>query len=556
MKKLILLVIVVSLVFPTSCVIQKKSTMNQLKGRKNPIDAMRFPEKKTTAQPSAVPKKDETIEIISEGEKETTVSGERVKLGLPPEIDFSPLDRIPETPVTRRVVVSGDDVSMRQGPGDRFRELGKASQDSLYKLHRIQRGPDDNLPWYLVEDEGGNKFFISSEFSSIEEESAQAGKKAIARSEPQYKVGKELIRKSQKTDLEQIRNVIDPTPPIPEELKKAKHITLNFEGTELYDVITTFSELLQIDYIIEGNIEGKVTLQTFNKIQVEDLYDILEQILALHNITVVRSGHFYRFLPVKDAAKKPLSIHYGDDPNIPPNERMIIQIIPLKHISVESMKNIIGPLLTPNASFIEIPETNYLMMIEMAANIKRIVKVVEALDIDKLASSDVQLYKLNNADTELVVAELNEIFTSMGYTETLGESLTFLSLGRLNSILVVNAFENILPTIEFWINKLDQPISEGEVSTFVYYVQNGDASRMASLLNGIFESGSTETDKNGKKPTVTKASLTSKKTDAKTAADKTKQTRTSKIKVKGDIRETFEGELTIIPDADTNALII
>ncbi|MEE9259113.1 MAG: type II secretion system protein GspD, partial [Nitrospinaceae bacterium] len=72
----------------------------------------------------------------------------------------------------------------------------------------------------------------------------------------------------------------------------------------------------------------------------------------------------------------------------------------------------------------------------------------------------------------------------------------------------------------------------------------------------IFESGSTETDKNGKKPTVTKASLTSKKTDAKTAADKTKQTRTSKIKVKGDISETLEGELTIIPDADTNALII
>jgi hypothetical protein len=52
---------------------------------------------------------------------------------------------------------------------------------------------------------------------------------------------------------------------------------------------------------------------------------------------------------------------------------------------------------------------------------------------------------------------------------------------------VVNAFDKILPTIEFWINRLDQPISEGDVSTFVYYVQNGDAIALAGLLNGIFQ---------------------------------------------------------------------
>ena len=122
----------------------------------------------------------------------------------------------------------------------------------------------------------------------------------------------------------------------------------------------------------------------------------------------------------------------------------------------------------------------------MAYNVKRIIKVVQALDIDKLASSDIQLYKLRNADSETLVKELEEIFTSMGYKEALGDSLTFLSLARLNSVLVVNAFDKILPTIEFWVNRLDQPVSEGEVSTFVYYVQNGDAAALSSLLNGIF----------------------------------------------------------------------
>ena len=61
------------------------------------------------------------------------------------------------------------------------------------------------------------------------------------------------------------------------------------------------------------------------------------------------------------------------------------------------------------------------MMIEMATNVKRITSVVEALDIDKLASSDIQLYKLTNAESDNVVYELKEIFSSMGYAESIGE---------------------------------------------------------------------------------------------------------------------------------------
>ena len=302
-------------------------------------------------------------------------------------------------------------------------------------------------------------------------------------------------------------------------------------------------------------MKGKVTLQTFNKIQVQDLYSVLEQILALHNVTVTKSGNFYRFLGVKEAARKPLSIHYGNDSSIPGKERLIIQIIPLKHISVESMKKIITPLLSPNASFIEIPETNNLMMIEMANNVRRIIHVVEALDVDKLASSDIQLYKLNNAESDKVVNEMNEIFSSMGYADSIGESLTFLSLGRLNSILVVNAFERILPTIEFWVNKLDQPVSEGDVSTFVYYVQNGEAGKMSILLSSLFQSQGSAQSKlknfDGLAKTEKSSEPKQTKNQPKFGGPTSKQ-----IQLTGGINDNIEGEVTILPDEDTNALII
>jgi len=536
MKKNILIVLLISLPLVLSgCSFNKKSTMERLKNKTDSVDSMLLPEK--TASPES---KNKAGDII----------------------DKNKLKQIQPQQPAKKILVTGNNTPLRRGPGDKYMKVGNAAKGDEFELVRVERGFDNGRTWYLVRDSLGNKFFIAKNSTSEVKKSSAMAKigttpeTLFSTDENANKVEKVELQKKQDASLDKIQTLIDVEPKLPEELRQAKHITLNFEGTELYDVITTFCELLKIDYVIEGSVEGKVTLQTFNKIPVEDLYSVLEQILALNNVAVVKSGNFYRFLQAPDAAKKPLSIHYSNDPNIPDKERMIIQIVPLKYISVESMKKIISPLLTANASFIEIPETNNLMMIEMANNVKRIIKVVQALDIDKLASSDIQLYKLRNADSEILVKELEEIFTSMGYKEALGDSLSFLSLTRLNSVLVVNAFDKILPTIEFWVNRLDQPVSEGEVSTFVYYVQNGDAAALSGLLNGIF-TGEVSTEKsdnntNNSNNNDTNANISGATTQTSTSTSESRPN----LELTGGISDDIEGEITIIPDPDTNSLII
>ena len=525
------------------CGATKKSTMYRLKNKTDVVDAMILPD------------------LTSSDEK----------TGPEELIDPNKIKNIPESPRLKKIRITGNNTPLHKGPGAQYSKIGTAAKGDLFDLIRVERGYGKGQTWYLAEDATGGKFFISSQSSTIFREKPEPVVETTQAQEsiwPESLVNQETrqeaasqdrpekveLQKRKKASINQIQTIVNVEPDLPPELREAKHITLNFEGTELYDVITTFCELLKIDYVIEGNVEGQVTLQTFNKIPVEDLYSVLEQILALNNVAVVRSGNFYRFLQAPDAAKKPMSIHIGDDPNIPDKERMIIQIIPLQHISVESMKKIISPLLTTNASFIEIPETNNLMMIEMAYNVRRIIKVVQALDIDKLASSDIQLYKLRNADSEVLVQELEEVFSSMGYKEALGDSLSFLSLSRLNSVLVVNAFDKILPTIEFWINRLDQPISEGDVSTFVYYVQNGDAIALAGLLNGIFQ-GQGESANTASNTSAGSTATTKIKANVSGAA--TTSTSTNPVVQTTDgLSNDFEGKIIILPDPDTNSLII
>ena len=537
MKKIFLSILILSVYFSSGCLGNRKSALERFK-EKNPIDGMVFSEKNKS-------KASKTTQRSSSKNNYATDS-----------IDLSGIKGIPGQSISRLIKVSGEKVPLRKGPGSQYGKSGIAEKGQTFSLLRTQKNIHDNQTWYLAEDENKSKFFISSLSSTLIEDSPKNTTLAKNnKSKNEIKAEKISLQDRKPFSLNKLKTVISQEPPLPKELIKAKHITLNFEETELYDVITTFSELLKIDYIIEGHVKGKVTLQTFNKIQVHDLYSVLEQILALHNVTVTKSGNFYRFLGVKEAARKPLSIHYGNDSSIPGKERLIIQIIPLKHISVESMKKIITPLLSPNASFIEIPETNNLMMIEMANNVRRIIHVVEALDVDKLASSDIQLYKLNNAESDKVVNEMNEIFSSMGYADSIGESLTFLSLGRLNSILVVNAFERILPTIEFWVNKLDQPVSEGDVSTFVYYVQNGEAGKMSTLLSSLFQPQGSAQSKlknfDGLAKTEKSSEPKQTKNQPKFGGPTSKQ-----IQLTGGINDNIEGEVTILPDEDTNALII
>ena len=542
MKKLLVSILILSVILSSGCVGNRKSAFEHFK-EKNPIDGMLFNKK---------------AKLKSNKSGQETLNNKRKDTS---SIDLSELKNIPAHPISRLIKVSGKNVPLRKGPGSQYNQTGTGQKGQTFDLLRIQKNIHDKQTWYLAEDDNKNKFFISSLSSTmVELPPKQITQSNTNKSESNSQATKVSLQGRKPFSLNKLKTVIDQEPPLPKDLAKAKHITLNFEGTELYDVITTFCELLKIDYIIEGNVQGKVTLQTFNKIRVEDLYSVLEQILALHNTTVVKSGNFYRFLGVEEAARKPLSIHYGNDASIPPKERLIIQIIPLKHISVESMKKIITPLLSPNASFIEIPETNNLMMIEMATNVRRIINVVEALDIDKLASSDIQLYKLNNAESDKVVHELKEIFSSMGYAESIGESLTFLSLNRLNSILVVNAFERILPTVEFWVNKLDQPVSEGDVSTFVYYVQNGEAGKMSALLSNLFQSKESSQPKLRQFKDLGKSKTTepdkSKLENKSTAQPKTSDKKNTQIKLTGGVKDDIEGEITILPDEDTNALII
>jgi general secretion pathway protein D len=507
----------------------KSSAIDEYKnGRLNPIDAMRLPDR---------PGKENEKRVQSDQPQALGNKGE-----IKPRIDLSPLSRNKKSAIEQLVIVTEEKVPLYKGPGPKFKRIAFAYKDQKFKLLRTAKGEDANTSWHFIKDRNNQSFFIATTSTRVIEKKVETSRKVV-------------LSNRDSADEVDPQGLFDPTPPIPQELIQAKHLTLNFEQTDIYEVITTFCELLKINYIIEGKVQGKITLQTFRKVPTKDLYSVFEQILAVNGITVVKSGNFYRFVPIRDSSKKALNLHYGNKPKMPDKDRVVIQLIPLKNLPPATIKKTIAPLITKNGILLDVPETNILMLIDLASSARQITHVVEALDTDRISSSDIQLYTINHSDPEIVAQELNEIFGSMGYSSSLNKSLLFIPLARINSMLVVSTLEDVIERVDFWVEKLDQPISSGQLSTFVYYIQNAEAEKMAGVLNTLFGQKQKDSILGGTPKPKSIRTSGRNPTDNKRKKPKAKSKKTS-FKVQGGLSSGLVGDVHIIPDVDTNSLII
>lgn len=266
-------------------------------------------------------------------------------------------------------------------------------------------------------------------------------------------------------------------------------MALNFESAPLREVIKNICELLNMNYIIEQDIKGFVTIRTLNKIPVASALDLLDQLLILNGITRVHIGNYWRFFPVATAIKEPLQVYKDPASNeFAARDRYAIQILSFNYVGADQILELIKPFLSKDASATVLQRPNMLLVVERGIKLPEIESLVRAIDVDSLDTMQVKLFDLKNAGASEVAQELIAVYTTMGYVKPPpAQGIVFLPLDRLNSILMVNPFPNLYPGIKEWLEKLDTgSIGSSEVTTHIYAVQHGDADNLASILRQLY----------------------------------------------------------------------
>jgi len=340
---------------------------------------------------------------------------------------------------------------------------------------------------------------------------------------------------------------------------KAGDVVLNFDNADLYEVIRSLAELLNINYIADPNIRGNVSIHTAGHLDKSDLFPVFFQILEANGLTAIKEGSLYKIIPLEDASRMPIVSRFGEEPL--PGERIIIQIIPLRFISVQEVTKLLTPFISAKGAIVSHENSNTLLLVDKAGNIAKALKLVRAFDMNVFEKVNHRIYRLEHTDAEEMGKSLDAIMDAYG--PAVKEDVKFIPVQRLNALIVISSFSHVFDRVQDVIRQIDIPGHDIEPRIYVYSVRNGAALELAELLNSIFAKDSSSykeqkitsrkeeasgKNKNPATPTIFPPGMApEKKTKKKTASAGFSET---------DNSGTLRGTIRITPDEIRNALII
>lgn len=351
-------------------------------------------------------------------------------------------------------------------------------------------------------------------------------------------------------------------------------IVLNFDNADLYAVIGTIGELLGLNYIVDPNVRGKVTINTAGGLYKKDLFPVFLQILEVNGLTAIKEGSLYRIVQLKDSSRMPIQTRLDDEAeDIPPMDKIIIQIIPLKFIATHEMTKLLTPFISSGGTIVSDIASNTLLVVDKGINVLKILRLVETFDINMLERVHYRFYRLKYLDAEDVAKTLTDF--SASYGQVTNVFIKFIAIARLNTLFAVSTSPRVFEKIEEILHQIDVVDETVAPRIYVYFVKNGEAENLADLLDKVFRKKSSSKDKSkvSKKKAGGSAAIKgnpfsearmaekAEKKAAEKAAAKSKAESTAKKTVTAEKGETagsgtLMAEVNITPDEVRNALII
>jgi len=265
-------------------------------------------------------------------------------------------------------------------------------------------------------------------------------------------------------------------------------ISVNFDQVDIRVVLKTIGDITGINFIVDENVRGTVTVMSPTKIRLGDVYEFLESILEVKGCAAIPAGDVVKIVPRAEAAKRNLQVRIGSDPcEISKTDSIVTQIIPLTHADVTGVSEIIRPLLPKDAYMATYPRTNSILIADTSSNIHYIAKIIQTLDVEE----KVKIIPLKYASAKVLSEQITRIMekSRASAAQTGGTRVTpqteagikILPDVRTNSLIVI-ANQQGTRTIETLVANLDveRPSTAGNVH--VVYLNNAQAKEVATSL--------------------------------------------------------------------------
>ncbi|MBC7414177.1 MAG: type II secretion system secretin GspD [Herminiimonas sp.] len=259
----------------------------------------------------------------------------------------------------------------------------------------------------------------------------------------------------------------------------AGEASLNFLGADIGSVIKAIGHYTGTTFIIDPRIKGTISVVSEKPVSKRQAFQLLTSALRLQGYTVVTGDGFTKVVPEADAKLQAGPTQAG----AVRGDQIATQIFRLNYESANNLVAVLRPLISPNNTINANVGNNSLVITDYADNLRRLGKIIAALDSP--AVGDLDVVPIRHAIASDIAGMVNRLLESAA-TAPGGDSgrVSLLADSRTNSVIVrapSSARANLAKSL---IAKLDQPTAQpGNVH--VVHLKNAEATKLAQTLRSV-----------------------------------------------------------------------
>jgi general secretion pathway protein D len=270
--------------------------------------------------------------------------------------------------------------------------------------------------------------------------------------------------------------------------KPGEPITLNFNNAEIDAVARAMANIIGANVVVDPRVKGTITLITEKPVNRTVAMNQFLAALRLQGFTMVESAGLYKVVPEADAKLQSGAVSVSDDAHGggAVGNQITTQIFRLNFESANNLVAVLRPLISPNNTINANPGNNSLVITDYADNLRRIARIIAAMDVSN--ASDVEILSLKHAIASDLAPLVLRLVESSGAAPGADTSFrtTLVAEPRSNTLILRAANPARVALVKSLVDKLDQPTDAGSNgkagNIYVVYLKNAEATKMAATL--------------------------------------------------------------------------
>jgi general secretion pathway protein D len=275
-------------------------------------------------------------------------------------------------------------------------------------------------------------------------------------------------------------------------------VTVNLVNTSIAESAKTIlGDILELNYSVNPNLAGKITIQTSTPVSKSDLIDLFQNALRSSGATIIRNGAMYQVEPADQFSRSFPEITVGSAGSPSGVVGTSARVVQLKYVAASEMHRILEPMAPKGAILRADDARNTLTLSGTGSDIGAMLDAVSVFDADVMKGMSVAIVPVVASQPDAMVENLRAIFGSDREGPTSG-MVRFIPNQRTKSILVVSPQQTYLTRAERWIRSLDAKAQGPEKQLFTYSVRNRPAGELVDIIESMFSSSPRSVPQSGR----------------------------------------------------------